>query len=892
MPLESCLSVVVGETRPLIVALDQVEPEDAPRLGGKGANLAAMLAAGLPVPPGFCVTTEAFQQFVSSCRGLEPLWAALGTLGSDQIVDAQVLGAQLRERLAATPLPAAVEQAVVASLRARGAMRAYAVRSSATDEDQPSASFAGLGETFLNISGGEAILQSIRKCWISLFADRAILYRIQKRIDHRTAAMAVVVQELVCPDVSGVLFTADPVSGNTQRIVIEAVYGLGEALVSGKVTPDRLVLSRPDLQVIELHVGRKAIEVIPDGSDQVRQRDVDPRRARAACMDAAIARRLGRLAREVERLLGGPQDLEWAITGKRVSLLQSRPITTLARTTVQPQGVWSNVNSWEVLPGVLTPMTWSVASFQLQCLFDPLFRILGIDVQRQPIFGLIAGRAYANLNTLSHIARAVPGLDRLDFVEGLGGQEEGVLAGLIRQESDGDWRQRLRRAVRSLRFAVWCVVHAADQCGARVLADFRHRLDELTGIDLATKSETGLIEHLGEVLNLLKRFGPGAAASVAVAMVFVRLFFNFVKACLGKADDTIANRMLGGLSGLASAEAGLKLWRLAAWAGRQPTLRAAITETADFDSFRERLAGAAQQREFLTRWNEYMLCHGHHAFGEMDVHTPRWSETPDFVLAQLRRYLNDLPGADPQDFQRHLARQRTGLARDFRQQLRNPFQREFFDFLLRKAQMGIALRENVRNEIVRLLAAVRRTLLEVADRLTRRGTLAQRDDIFFVELSELQPLLAGAALGAKIATQRAEFTYHRTIMPPPIIVGTFDPAALPAKDNRLVTTVLHGLAASAGVVTGPARVVLHPQECQPVLPGEILIAPFTDPGWTPYFLTAAGIVMDVGGMLSHGSIVAREYGIPAVVNVGSATRCIHTGQIVRVDGDRGLVTVL
>jgi len=861
-------------------------------LGGKGANLGAMLAAGLPVPSGFCVTTEAFAQFAFACPGLRPLLTALEAIGPQQSEETRAVSRQIREQFSAAPLPLAVEQAVVAAWRGQGTDKAYAVRSSATAEDQPGASFAGQGETFLNVRGHEAILRSVRECWISLFADRAVLYRIHNRIDHRTAAMAVVVQELINPDVSGVLFTADPVSGDRQRIIIEAAYGLGTALVSGEVGPDRLVLSRSDLKVLDCHVGRKTIEVVPDGNRRVLQRNVDSQRAMAACIDATVAARLGRLALETERLLGCPQDMEWAIAGQRIYLLQSRPITTLERKVGQPQSIWSNMNSWEVLPDVLTPMSWSVVNFQLHCLFDRLLEMLGVDVDRQPVFGLIAGRAYANLNTLAQIIRAVPGLELLDFVEGLGGQQGELLAGLLRQEPACDGWRRLRRAARFVRFAAWCVVHSVDQRSSRLLADFRRRVDELAGSDLATESEQGLLDRLGTLLNALKRVGPDATGSVSSASAMVRLFFNFVKGRAGSRGTAIANQMLGGLNGLASAEAGIALWRLAAWTSCRPPLRAIVAQSADFESLCKRMEEAAAGREFLARWDRFMLRHGHHAVGELDVHNPRWSETPALVLTMLRGYLDGLAGTDPQEFQRRLAGRRKALASDFRRQLGNPFQREIFAFLSRKAQGGIALRENMRNEVVRLLAAVRRILLELGARLVHRGILAERDDIFFVELSELRPLVGGVPLGGKIAARKAELEFHKSILPPPVVVGQFDPKKVLAGAIHGAGQVFYGLPASAGVATGPARVILHPQEGQQMAPGEILVAPFTDPGWTPYFLTAAGIVMDVGGMLSHGSIVAREYGIPAVVNVGSATRSIATGQIIRVDGERGVVTVL
>jgi rifampicin phosphotransferase len=880
---------IVGSSWPLTIPLDRLKSEDAPSVGGKGAHLGALLAGGLPVPAGFCVTTEAYRQFAGSCRGLAPLCDLLATLGHGNCDEARRLGGEIRQRLADWPLPPSVEEAIVAAWRKLGESRAYAVRSSATAEDQPDASFAGQAETFLNIRGREAVLRSVRACWLSFFADRAIFYRMHNRVDPAIAEMAVVVQELITPEVSGVLFTADPVSGGTGRIVIEATYGLGQSLVSGEVSPDRFVLSRPELQVIECRVGSKATEVVPDGSTCIR-RAVDSRRATAACMNASLARQLGLLALEAERLLGGPQDLEWAVSGGRIFLLQSRSITSLPRPRPCGQSIWSNMNSWEVLPGALTPMSWSVSRFQLHCLFAPLLEILGIDIEQQPIFGLIAGRAYANLNTLARVLRTVPGLDRLDFVEALGGQQGELLNELIRQEAAGDRRSAIRDAVRCLRFAIWAVAHGADQQSGRVLADFRCSLDKRTAAGLAAMSETELLRHLDGLLALLERYGPDAAGSVTVAMVFVRLYFNFVKGRTKDASGTIANRMLRGLSGLASADAGVELGRLAAWARNQPRLPSILENSPDVAALPASFAETASGAEFLARWHEFMKRHGHHAFGEMDVHNPRWSESPAQVLDILRGYLSGQAG-DPEESQRRLVRQRRALASEFRRQFCNPLQGELFDFLFRKARMGIALRENVRNEIVRLLAAVRSTLRELGERFTRRGLLAAADDIFFVELSELRSLASGVELGGKIAARKTLFACQQKMSPPPVVMGDFDPRKSIPHEGCPSTRMLHGLAASTGVAVGRARVMLDPQHGQ-LLPGEILVAPYTDPGWTLFFRTAAGIVMDVGGILSHGSIVAREYGIPAVVNVGSATRLITSGQVVRVDGDRGLVTVL
>ncbi len=627
-----------------------------------------------------------------------------------------------------------------------------------------------------------------------------------------------------------------------------------------------------------------------------------------------MARRLGELALQAEHALGGPQDLEWAIVDGRIYLLQSRPITTLhkrqgvtedsdrslrssrspgntnrLKAELQRQTTWSNMNSWEILPDVVTPMTWSVATLQIQSFFNPLMKLLAIDPVRHPLFGLIAGRAYANLDTFAELVRALPW--RLDFTQGLGGQHGERLAALVRRPSRVSWRQRVRRALRWPRIIVWAVGHAVDRRSERHLAEFRRHVDRLAAVSLAGLSERDLLRHLAALLHLARQFGPDTAAGVAVATTFVHHFFKFINDHFARHDATLANRMLGGLNGLASAEAGLDLWRLAAWTRRHQHLSAIVAEAADFAALYRQLAGMPEGQEFLRAGTTSCSATG-------TMHLAKWT----FITPAGRKRRTRCSGCCGATWTVCPATSRRGTnsvwrssARrwpaTFRRQLGNCFRREAFEFLYRKAQIGIALRENARNECVRMLAAVRKTLLELSERLVRRGVLAERNDIFFIELAELEPLLAGAPLGERIAVQKAEFARNQAITPPPIVVGQFDPDQSPDGEKGPLDRVLHGLAASAGVATGPARVVLDPRDGQRLEPGEILIAPHTDPGWTPYLLSAAGIVMDVGGMLSHGTIVAREYGIPAVVNVGSATRTIKTGQIVRVDGDRGVVTI-
>ena len=679
-----------GNTAPLVVFLDRAGPGNLSRMGGKGANLARLLEAGLPVPGGFCVTTDAFERQIASLENSEEFRALLADSHSESGEEPLSLGARLRARLAAAPLLPSIEQAIAAAWQEHGPSLAYVVRSSAVEEDGARASFAGQGETFFNVRGRREILDRVRDCWISLFADRAILYRKRQGDRCRNAAMAVVVQEMILAEAAGVLFTTEPADGDAGRMVIEGSYGLGQSLVSGEVSPDRIVLAKPGLHVLEYHLGDKLFETLPDDASGTRKRPVAPDRAKSACLDATGVERLGALALQAERLLDGPQDIEWAVAKRRIFLLQSRPITAMKPKAEEPRTVWSNMNSWEVLPGVVAPMSWSLVDSYFKSMFRPVLRVLGIDIDKQPLFGLVAGRAYANVGTFAAIARALPLPGLLDFVRGLGGRDGRELIERLPSRGAKGWTANMLGVFRLSRMAIWAVAHAADQRSKRDLERFRRRLDELFSPRLDMQSETELINRLGALLRRNRQFGPDLAADVAVAVGFVSFFYRFLKSRLGREGDAVANRLLEGLGGLASAEAGLELWELAVWVRQRPELASAVSEAVDFPSLRQRLNGGREFQEFLERWERFLLRHGHHACGEFDARTPRWSETPDHVLDMLRGYLENPAETIPGEFRRRLARQRAALADECRRRFEGPFDSFLFDYLLRKAQFGVA----------------------------------------------------------------------------------------------------------------------------------------------------------------------------------------------------------
>ena len=856
----------------LVLHLGEAGDNHLSLVGGKALNLGKMIAAGLPVPSGFCVTTTAFDLFLASCPRRTELSSLLAQCSGDEIGRIAELSREVRSCLTEVHVPEVVKDAVLSAWREPGKERSFAVRSSATVEDAAGMSFAGQFESILNVCGADALLAAIKSCWLSLFSERALVYLAKQRLPAEKVKMAVLAQEMVEADHAGVVFTADPLTGATDRFVVECVSGLGEGLVQGKIQPERMV--------VEKRTGR--LLASPENE----------------LLSSATLENLCALARRTERLFSAPQDIEWALRDGGVFLLQSRPITTKAPVrTWEDRQVWSNFNTGEVMPDVMTPMTWSMMQSVLRgVLGSNVFRLVGADITRAPLAGLVAGRIYFNANTFlaaikpfSFLVKGTP-----DVARALGGGSVEAYRQLpltIPPEDLPDLGFRWPKYILS-----WpCILHdliprSPRRCRAG-LARFKTQTDELVRLDVRAMSTpeltrlcVRLIREIFKDADLLSLMTQAAALPV------------FQKACrdwLGEPGLTL--RLFAALGSMPNAEAGLALWRLAALAHADSDTEAAVSSESNWPEVRARLCRTEPGRKFLAAWDVFMTEHGHHCRGELELFNARWSETPDYILGLVRGYLRAMDQSDPLENQRRLAEEREHLAVQCRARLKHPIKRWIFSHSLRRAQELIVFREQLKNLGVRRFAFVRRVLLVLGQRLHEQGSLSCRDDIFFLDVSELEPAATGNASfdwRERIKSRRPEYEKNLKLHPPRVVNGRFDPNAPGWPVANADAKFLEGIPVSPGIVTGPARVILRTDDHEQVLSGEILIAPFTDPAWSPYFITAAGVVMEQGGILSHGSIVAREYGLPAVTNVASATRVICTGDLVQVDGNRGCVSVL
>jgi pyruvate,water dikinase len=440
---------------------------------------------------------------------------------------------------------------------------------------------------------------------------------------------------------------------------------------------------------------------------------------------------------------------------------------------------------------------------------------------------------------------------------------------------------------------VFDLVRHSPKRGAQARARVRARSGTLRALDTNPMSNAELADmHLSSLWDMVPDVDLLYLISGAVApLVLGRALLRW----LGETDGTVMYRLFAAQGGMADTEAGLAMWSLADRAHADAETREALLDGGSWDEIRERLVPTKHGREFVAAWDRFMAEHGHHCRGELEFFNARWLETPDYVLGLVRNYLRSIPQMDPVEHRRRLISERDVLAEQCRRRLKNPIRRFLFTWSLRGSCRLLIDRENWKDEVVRLLAAGRKFLLTLGERLSREGILSDRDDIFFLKLTEIESVAKGTEdfdVKQRVAIRRAEYERNCSVTPPPVVVGRFDPDTYVAPPVDETARVLDGIPVSPGVVTARARVILRTDDHQHVEAGEILVAPFTDPAWTPYFLPAAAVVMDMGGVASHGAIIAREYGIPAVANVGPASKIIKTGQEICVDGDRGTVTIL
>lgn len=855
-----------------VLGFQEIDREQVALCGGKGAHLGELSRIeGIRVPAGFCVTTEAFQRVVGDASSIGERLDRLARLGSDDREAIRGRSAEIRQAIEEIVVP----DDVATEITGRLGDRTYAVRSSATAEDLPWASFAGQQDTYLNVAGPDAVLRHISRCWASLFTERAVTYRLRNGFDHREVHMAVVVQEMVFPHAAGVLFTADPATSDRTVSCVEASFGLGEALVSGRVNAD--VYRVRDGGVVTRAVAAKklAIEALPDGG--TREQAIDPAQQEQPALTDAQVVRLAQLGRRIEAHFGRPQDIEWCLADGGFQFVQSRPITTLfpvPEAVDEQNRVYVSVGHQQMMTDAMRPLGLSV--WQLTTprpmaeaggrlfvdvtgiLTAPASRTALLDVagKSDPLMGdalrtVVEREGFLPPAPEGQAAQPIPGAEPAtidtdpDVVTELIGNAETSVAALKREI-------RAKSGVELLDFVL-----ADFPELRRILFDARSNQVIMAGMQATWWLNEKLREWLGE---------KNAADILTLS-----------------APHNV------------TAEMGLELLDVADVIRPHPEVVAFLQESQG-DGFLDDMAGLDGGPQARDAIRDYLGKYGMRCVGEIDITRPRWREYPSTLLPMI---LTDVANFEQGAGERRFEQGRK-TAEDKEEELLERL-RALPDGaekagetkrMIDRVRTFAGYREYPKYFMISRYFVYKQALLEEAERLVRTGVLGDKEDIFFLTLQELRDVIrTNEADDELIRRRRNDFRSYRALTPPRVLTSDGETITGSYRREDLPDEALVGLPVSSGTVEGRVRVVLDMAEAE-IEPGDILVTAYTDPSWSPLFVAIAGLVTEVGGLMTHGAVVAREYGLPTVVGLENATRLIQDGQRIRVNGTDGYVEIL
>jgi len=854
----------------------EIDQTQVAAVGGKGAHLGELSRIeGIRVPAGFCVTTDAFLRIMAEAPSIDGPLDRLSSLNPDDRDAVRSLSTGIRRTIEAITIPDDVATAITGALARLGEQAAYAIRSSATAEDLPTASFAGQQDTWLNVVAPTAILSHISRCWASLFTERAVTYRLQNGFDHRKVLMGVVVQQMVFPQSAGILFTADPVTSNRRISTVEASFGLGEALVSGLVNADVFTVRDGEIISEQIRSKERAIYARPDGGTQAQP--IDPERQEQPALTDAQVLQLAQLGRRIEAHFGHPQDIEWCLADDGFRIVQSRPITTLFPIPASDDGenhVYLSVGHQQMMTEPIKPL--GISFWQLTAL-PPMYEAGGrlfVDVTRR----LASPASRAALLT---VMRSDPLfrdaletiLERGDFIPSLpeevpGGAPGGGAPAAI--ETDP---------------AIVTELIASNQAS---IAALKH--------DIAAKTGPALFDFILADIQELKRIllDPRSHQVFMTAMDATQWLNEQLQTWLGEknAADTLTQSVPHNVT----SEMGLALLDVADVIRRHPEVVAFLQHVKDED-FLDELPSLAGGREAGDAIRAFLDTYGMRCVGEIDITRPRWSERPTTLLPVILGNIENFqPGAGERRFEqgRHEAWEKEQeLLTRLRALPDGERKADETKQMIDRVRTFIGYREYPKYGIISRYLVYKRALMEEAERLVQAHLLSGQEDIFYLTFQELHEIARTNRVGDDelIRHRQEAFLSYRALTPPRVLTSDGEAIAGEYRRRDLPAGALAGLAVSSGTVEGRARVIADIGDAD-LGTGDILVTAYTDPSWTPLFVAIKGLVTEVGGLMTHGAVIAREYGLPAVVGVEHATRLIRDGQRIRVHGTDGYVEFL
>ncbi|MDF3301752.1 rifamycin-inactivating phosphotransferase [Streptomyces tropicalis] len=858
-----------------VVDLREVDETQVAVVGGKGAHLGGLSRIeGVRVPDGFCVTTGAFRRIMAAAS-IDDRLDRLSRLDPDDREAIRTLSAQIRRTVEGIAVPDDLAAAITRALGRLGEQAACAVRSSATAEDLPTASFAGQQDTYLDVVGPTAVLQHVRRCWASLFTERAVTYRRRNGIDHRTVHMAVVVQRMVFPHAAGVLFTADPVTGNRKVATVDAGFGLGEAVVSGLVNPDVFKVRHGEVVAKAIAAGQRAVHTLPPGGTQ--EAATDPQRQEQPALTDAQVVRLVRLGRRIEAHFGRPQDIEWCLVDDDFQFVQSRPITTLfpvPESGDQENHVYVSVGHGQMMTDPMKPLGLSMWRLTAMVPMHEAGGRLFVDVTRR----LASPASRAGL--LDVLGRGDPlirdaletVLDRDDFVPSL--------------PDAGPGGPPARGASAPIETDPAVVTELIERSRASLAALER---------DIRTRTGPALFDFLLEAFEEHKRVlgDPLNLQAVMAGMEATWWLNDKLQEWLG--EKNAADTLTLSAPGNVTSEMGLALLDVADVIRPRPEV-VAFLQGVDDEGFLDELAKLAGGTEARDAIEAYLDRYGMRCVGEIDITRPRWRERPTTLVPVILDHVRNFgPGAAERRFEQG-RRKAQKKEQDVLSRLRalpdGDRKAGEAKRMIDRVRTFIGYREYPKYGIVGRSFVYKQALLQEAERLVRAGVLPEKEDVFYLTFQELHDVVRSHRVDDRLIQRRKDaFRSHHALTPPRVLTSDGEAVTGAYRRDDVPAGALTGLPVSAGTVEGRARVILDMGEAD-LEAGDILVTAFTDPSWSPLFVGIAGLVTEVGGQMTHGAVIAREYGLPAVVGVQQATRLIRDGQWIRVHGTDGYVEIL
>ncbi|MEG4503018.1 phosphoenolpyruvate synthase [Microcoleus sp. F6_B4] len=851
-------------------------------VGGKGANLGELSKIeGIRVPDGFCISTEVFKRIIGETSSINELLDRLSLLKVEDRDKIGELSGEIRRAIERIAIPQDINEQIARFLSRLDEKNACAVRSSATAEDLPTASFAGQQDTYLNIIGKEAIYQHISKCWASLFTERAVIYRLQNGFDHRKVHLSVVVQKMVFPQVAGILFTADPVTSNRKVLSIDASFGLGEAMVSGLVNADSYKVRNGEIIEKKISTKKLAVYALKDGG--TKEQEIEPERQnRQALTDEQIVQ-LDRIGRKIEAHFGSPQDIEWCLVDDTFYIVQSRPITTLfpiPEMNDRENHVFVSVGHNQMMTDAMKPLGLSFFLLMTHApmhtaggrLFVDVTATLASPVGRETILNVTLGKSDPLMkDALTTI------IERGDFIKSLPDDRSPGKSSKGRSPADFQTLNDYDPAI---------VADLIQQSQTSI---------EALKQTIQTKSGSDLFDFILEDIQQLKKINSDSQSfGVFMTAMNASSWINEkMHEWLGEknAADTLSQSAPNNIT----SEMGLALLDVADAIRPYPEVIEYLQQVKE-DNFLDELVKLDGGQEAQNAIAAFLNKYGMRCVGEIDITRTRWSEKPTTLVPLILSNIKNFePGASDRKFEQgrqSALKKEQALLERLKQLPEGEQKAKETKRMIGLIRNFIGYREYPKYGIVSRYFVYKQALLKEIEQLVQAGVIHEKEDAYYLTFEELREVVRTNQLDYQmIGNRKDEYKLYEKLTPPRVIVSDGEIIAGEYKRQNLPAEAIVGLAVSAGVIEGRARVILNMEDAD-LEDGDILVTSFTDPSWTPLFVSIKGLVTEVGGLMTHGAVIAREYGLPAVVGVENATKLIEDGQRIRVHGTEGYVEIL